>query len=160
MKGFVTIQEAVRITKTSESTVRRWLRQLNVHEQKNVRRSGRQIFIERSFLLNSFQVEQVETLSEYTPEAYTQSADLSKLLQRQQDTIDKLLQDNARKDDDLKNAWSLITKLKEEAKQLTHQIKTLSQPDHSNDRNDLFIKTAIIVQIVFLAVVLVFMFLT
>ena len=160
MKGFVTIQEAVKITKTSESTVRRWLRQLNSQEQKNVRRSGRQIFIERSFLLNSFQVEQVETLSEYTPEAYTQSADLSKLMQRQQDTIDKLLQDNARKDDDLKNAWSLITKLKEEAKQLTHQIKTLSQPDHSNDRNDLFIKTAIIVQIVFLAVVLVFMFLT
>lgn len=160
MKGFVTIQEAVKITKTSESTVRRWLRQLNSQEQKNVRRSGRQIFIERSFLLNSFQVEQVETLSEYTPEAYTQSADLSKLLQRQQDTIDKLLQENARKDDDLKNAWSLITKLKEEATQLAIQVKALSQPDYSNDRNDLFIKIAVIILIVILAGVLVVMFQT
>lgn len=160
MKGFVTIQEAVKITKTSESTVRRWLRQLNSQEQKNVRRSGRQIFIERSFLLNSFQVEQVETLSEYTPEAYTQSADLSKLLQRQQDTIDKLLQENARKDDDLKNAWSLITKLKEEATQLAIQVKALSQPDYSNDRNDLFIKISVIILIVILAGVLVVMFQT
>ena len=66
MKDFVTIQQAVKITGTSDSTVRRWLRQLPIQDgQKYVRREGQKVVISRSFLIQSFGVDQVEVFDAF-----------------------------------------------------------------------------------------------
>lgn len=50
----VSIKEAVRITGKSDATIRRWLRNLPKHEQKNIAVIAGRISIDRAFLLRSF----------------------------------------------------------------------------------------------------------
>lgn len=147
MKGFVTIQEAVQLTRTSDSTVRRWLRQLNSQDQKHIKRTGQRLFIERSFLERAFRIEDGLEVVEYIPGRQEGSADLQQLLQRQQDNIDRLLEENSKKDADLKDAWSMITKLKEEALQLAFQVKALqgAKPEEQPDQLQRFAVIALVI---------------
>ena len=134
MKDFVTIQQAVKITGTSDSTVRRWLRQLPIQDvQKHVRREGQKVVIDRSFLGQSFGVDQVE-VTEGLPDKAPKQLDLQNILSRQQDQIDRLLEDTARKDQELKDAWSVITQLKQDAVRLAYELKALQSGQTGEDK--------------------------
>jgi hypothetical protein len=137
MKGYLTIQEAVKLTQRSDSTIRRWLSHLNSHEQKYIRRDQKRLFIEQSFLMRSFGLSDdlivTAEVSDYTPDRHHHQPDIASLLQRQQDNIDRLLEDNIKKDAELKDAWSIITKLKEETLQLSYQLKALTDGKNTSD---------------------------
>ena len=134
MKDFVTIQQAVKITGTSDSTVRRWLRQLPIQDgQKYVRREGQKVVISRSFLIQSFGVDQVEVF-DALPDIPPHQIDFQNILSRQQDQIDRLLEDNARKDQELKDAWSVITQIKQDAVRLAYELKALQSGQAVEDK--------------------------
>lgn len=160
MKGFVTIQEAVQLTRTSDSTVRRWLRQLNSQDQKHIRRTGQRLFIERSFLERAFRIEDGLEVVEYIPGRQEGSADLQQLLQRQQDNIDRLLEENSKKDADLKDAWSMITTLKEEALQLAFQVKALQVAKPEVEQPDQLQRFAVIALVIIAAALTVWLILS
>ncbi len=157
MKGFVTIQEAVKLTGTSDSTVRRWLRQLNSQDQKHVRRSGQRLFIDQSFLEKAFKVEDGAELAEYIPQRQEASADLQHLLQRQQDNIDRLLEENSRKDADLKDAWTMIQRLKEEALSLAYQVKALQAGNNKEEKSDQLQRFAVIALLVIIGALVIYL---
>lgn len=127
MKEYLTIQEAIRTTGTSDSTVRRWLKSLDTQSYKvNVKSEGRRLFIKRSFLIQSFKALNVEEV-ELTG-SRKQGPDLQQLLNRQADQIDQLISENVRKDDEIKTAWNIILNLERETARLSGELKRLSSP--------------------------------
>jgi DNA-binding transcriptional MerR regulator len=153
MTDFVTIQQAVRITGTSDSTIRRWLRQLPIQDvQRHVRRDGQKVVISRSFLNQSFAVDQVEVF-DALPDTH-QHINFQNLLSRQNDQIDRLLEDNARKDQELKDAWSVITQIKQEAVRLAYELKALQSGQAVEDKSArIQTLTAIVLLVVIIALV-------
>ena len=153
MTDFVTIQQAVRITGTSDSTIRRWLRQLPIQDvQRHVRREGQKVVISRSFLNQSFAVDQVEVF-DALPDT-TNQINFQNLLSRQNDQIDRLLEDNARKDQELKDAWSVIAQIKQEAVRLAYELKALQSGQAGEPKSDRFqTLTAIVLLVVIVALV-------
>lgn len=156
----MTIQEAIQLTGTSDSTVRRWLRQLNSQDQKHIRRSGQRLFIERSFLERAFRIEDGLEVVEYIPGRQSGSADLQQLLQRQQDNIDRLLEENSKKDADLKDAWSMIAQLKAEAFQLAFQVKALQAAKQEEEKPDHLQRFAVIAILIVIAALTVWLILS
>jgi hypothetical protein len=156
MKGYLTIQEVVQLTKRSDSTIRRWLMRLNKHDQKYIKRDGSRLFIEQSFVMQAFGIEDglmTAEISDYSPEHH--QPDIVDLLKRQQDNIDRLLEDNMKKDADLKDAWSVITRLKEETIQLTYQLKALKEGSATSDKAD-YSLYAIILLVILILIMLYF----
>lgn len=133
---FIDIDTAVRLSKTSDSTIRRWLRTLPAAErQKYVSRQGKKLVISKAFIQKSFQVEAVVSGKQQEVAAPVQSfnvqqqlAEKDKQISRLQDLNDRLLADLKVKDDDLKVAWSKVLSLQDENKLLAAGQHDRQQP--------------------------------
>ena len=72
----------------------------------------------------------------------------------QNDQIDRLLEDNARKDQELKDAWSVITQIKQEAVRLAYELKALQSGQAVEDKSArIQTLTAIVLLVVIIALV-------
>lgn len=137
---FIDIDTAVRLTKTSDSTIRRWLRTLPTAErQKYVSSQGKKLVISKAFLQKSFQVEAVASGKPQEVAAPVQAfsileiqkqqlAEKDKQISRLQDLNDRLLADLKVKDDDVKAAWSKVLSLQDENKLLAAGQQDRQQP--------------------------------
>jgi hypothetical protein len=127
----VTIKTAVRLTKKSDSTVRRWLRDLPGHDvSKYVRRDNGRVLIDRAFLIQSFDLDQVPTVSVdgFDPPGRP-GVNVDAIIEHQARQIDTLLDQVANKDNELKNAWSMVL-------QLQNELKRLQAPTADGGRSD------------------------
>lgn len=138
MTDFVDIEEAIRLTDTSDSTVRRWLRQLTA-EQKDryIRKDGRKLVIDRSFLSREFHLidDQLpgSVPTDLVKFQQQQLEQKDKQIERLQDQNDKLLVDLQRKDEDLKSSWSLIRSLQDENSDLKSNVKALQAAEYKEE---------------------------
>ena len=75
-------------------------------------------------------------------------------MSRQNDQIDRLLEDNARKDQEIKDAWSVITQIKQEAVRLAYELKALQSGQAGENKSDrIQTLTAIVLLVVIVALV-------
>lgn len=138
MTDFIDIEEAIQMTGSSDSTVRRWLRQLTDDQRERyVRKDGRKLVIDKSFLQRSFHLTE-EQLPGQAPTDLVkfqqqQLEQKDKQIERLQDQNDKLLTDLQRKDEDLKSSWSLIRSLQDENSQLTGSVKALQAAEYKEE---------------------------
>jgi hypothetical protein len=130
---YIDIPSAVSLSGTSESSVRRWLRGLSeADREKYVRKEGKRVTVEKSFLLRSFQVHDFSRQAEVQEDstlasfALRQLAEKDRQIRHLEAQTDSLLSDLREKDNSLKAAWGKITALTDENKLLASQVKSLS----------------------------------
>lgn len=127
--NFLNIEDAIRLTGTSESTIRRFIRSLDSEQRKKYTfKDGRRIMLDKLFVCSAFGIVQdghsddlVELQRKTIQDAHRMTDHLSK-------QNDRLLSELAKASDDLKTAWSLIDQLKNEVFRLTSEVKRLESP--------------------------------
>lgn len=158
MTDFIDIETAVKLTKTSDSTLRRFLRDLKKDDrQKYVSRQGRKVVIERQFVLRSFDISE-----DFIPEEKhagkvakipfdvvefqrQQLTEKDRQIRQLQDHNDRLLSDLKDKDHDLKASWSKISALQDENKLLTADVKALKQADQIEEKTETRYNTLLLI---------------
>ena len=122
MSKYISIQRAKELANISDSTVRRWLKSLT-EKEKNLHTytQGRKILIEYSFFVQAFQIEQAKERTQLQQPG----VNVQQIINNQATQIEKLLEENSRKDSELKNAFSLILSLRDKIDNLNGQIKQL-----------------------------------
>lgn len=132
---FLTIEEAVQLTRTSESTVRRFVRSLpEESKRKVIRKEGKRLLIAKEALQEAFDllpgVEDVQSVQLVSFQRQ-QLQEGAKLASRLTDQNERLLTELQKTSEDLKSAWSLIDHLKSEVFRLTAEVKRLEAPSVS-----------------------------
>lgn len=158
---FLTIEDAVKLTRTSESTVRRFLRSLSEADRvKVVRKEGKRLYIAKQALQEAFDLlpgiedQQSADLVTYQRQQLQEAA---KLTSKLTDQNDRLLNELTKTSEDLKTAWSLIDNLKAEVFRLTGELKRLEAPGSKAEKTDR-LQLAFIVVLCLLVVLLVVAF--
>lgn len=132
MKDFLTVEEAVQLTRTSESTIRRFCRSLSEDQRrKAIRKEGKRLFISKSALQEAFDLlPGIEDGKSADVVAFQrqQLQESAKLTSRLTDQNERLLTELTKTSEDLKTAWSLIDHLKGEVSRLTADLKRLEAP--------------------------------
>lgn len=178
MTDFIDIETAIKLTKTSDSTIRRFLRNMKQEDKdKYLTREGKKVVIERKYLLRSFDVNE-DFVPEDRPAASGKTAkpasvpfDLVEFQRQQltekdkqigklQDHNDRLLSDLKEKDQDLKASWSMISNLQEETKQLTASVKALKQAEQVEDKAASKYNTLLFVLVVVIAFIAIYIVVT
>ena len=136
MTDFLTIEDAVKLTRTSESTVRRFIRSLPEADRvKVVRKEGKRLYIAKQALQEAFNLlpgiedQQSADLVTYQRQQLQEAA---KLTSKLTDQNDRLLNELTKTSEDLKTAWSLIDNLKAEVFRLTSEVKRLEAPEKTD----------------------------
>jgi DNA-binding transcriptional regulator GbsR (MarR family) len=141
-EDFLTIDDAVKFTRTSESTVRRFVRSLSDKDKgKYIRREGKRLFIAKTALQDAFDLlPGIEDTKEVELVAFQRQAlqEASRMTSRLQEQNERLFSEVQKANEDLKTAWSLIDNLKSEVYRLTSEVKRLEAPSGDKD-NHLFI---------------------
>jgi hypothetical protein len=150
MKDFLTVEEAVQLTRTSESTIRRFCRSLSEDQRrKAIRKEGKRLFISRSALQEAFDLlPGIEDGKSADVVAFQrqQLQESAKLTSRLTDQNERLLTELTKTSEDLKTAWSLIDHLKGEVSRLTADLKRLEAPGAgSSSKFDRFLYVGAIV---------------
>ena len=135
MNDFLTIEEAVKLTNTSESTVRRFIKSLpEDRKRKVIKKEGKRILIAKEALQEGFDLlpgaEDVQSV-ELVNFQRQQLQEGAKLTSRLTDQNERLLTELQKTSEDLKSAWSLIDHLKSEVFRLTAEVKRLEAPSTS-----------------------------
>lgn len=136
---FLTIEDAVKLTGTSESTVRRFVRSLDADQRKkHVRKEGRRVLIAKALLCDAFGVvpgmEDQDAANDLVTFQRQQLQDAVRIQSKLTEQNDRLLTELQKTNDDLKSAWSLIDHLKGEVFKLTTEIKRLEAPKKEDQR--------------------------
>ena len=150
MKDFLTVEEAVQLTRTSESTIRRFCRSLSEEQRrKAIRKEGKRLFISKSALQEAFDLlPGIEDGKSADVVAFQrqQLQESAKLTSRLTDQNERLLTELTKTSEDLKTAWSLIDHLKSEVSRLTADLKRLEAPGAgSSSKFDRFLYVGAIV---------------
>lgn len=150
MKDFLTVEEAVQLTRTSESTIRRFCRSLSEEQRrKAIRKEGKRLFISKSALQEAFDLlPGIEDGKSADVVAFQrqQLQESAKLTSRLTDQNERLLTELTKTSEDLKTAWSLIDHLKGEVSRLTADLKRLEAPGAgSSSKFDRFLYVGAIV---------------
>ena len=104
MDKYLTIQEAAKTAQVSESTIRRAIKILPKHEQAAFKKIKGKIFISYSWLSAKYPI---------LAEPYEPDTAVSPALEASQRQIDKLLDENRTQAAELREAWQIISALRE-----------------------------------------------
>ncbi len=162
MKDFLTIEETVKLTKTSESTVRRWIRSLTEEQRKEIiKKEGKRLYILTKALQEPFDllpgIDDTKGVDLITFQRQ-QLQEGAKLTARMTEQNERLFSELTKANDDLKTAWSLIDSLKAEVFRLTSEIKRLESPEAPEGRNSAIYYVAIVLCLVVISVMLFVLF--
>lgn len=135
---FLTIEDAIQLTRTSESTVRRFVRRLSdADKNRYVRKEGKRLFIAKAALQDAFDllpgIEDAKTVDLVSFQRQALQ-DASRMTNRLQEQNERLFSEVQKANEDLKTAWSLIDSLKSEVFKLTAEVKRLEAPDNKQDK--------------------------
>lgn len=163
MTDFVTIEDAIRLTGTSDSTIRRFLRSLDhADKMQHTRKTGKKVLVRKVFLLKRFgvpedflQAKEAGQDNDLINFQRHQLQDASKQIGRLTDQNDVLLQQLQKSQEDLKASWSIISGLKDQLLQLSTELKSLKAPEGPADRSDRLLYIGAIVISVAAAVALI-----
>lgn len=136
---FLTIEDAIKLTGTSESTIRRFVRSLDADQRrKHVRKEGRRVMVAKALLCDAFGVvpgiDDQDAAKDVVSFQRQQLHDAVRLQNKLTEQNDRLLTELQKTNDDLKSAWSLIDHLKGEVFKLTTEIKRLEAPKKEDQR--------------------------
>lgn len=136
---FLTIEDAIKLTGTSESTIRRFVRSLDPDQRrKHVRKEGRRVLVAKALLCDAFGVvpgiDDHDAAKDVVSFQRQQLQDAVRLQNKLTEQNDRLLTELQKTNDDLKSAWSLIDHLKGEVFKLTTEIKRLEAPKKEDQR--------------------------
>lgn len=146
MNKQITVQDAVRLSKTSDSTVRRWLRGLDSQTfRKYVTKDNGRIFIDRAFFIQSFHLDNVPAVDVDTVDGShgRPAVNVDSIIEHQARQIDSLLDTVARKDSELLNMWGMVVQLQNELKRL--QAGPDAPDGSSSERGQLWAVWALVV---------------
>ena len=162
MKDFLSIEETVKLTKTSESTVRRWIRSLTEEQRKEIiKKEGKRLYILTKALQEPFDllpgIDDTKGVDLITFQRQ-QLQEGAKLTAKMTEQNERLFSELTKANDDLKTAWSLIDSLKAEVFRLTSEIKRLESPEVPEGQNSAIHYVAIVLCLVVISVMLFVLF--
>jgi transcriptional regulator with XRE-family HTH domain len=151
----LSISQVAKRTGKSEITIRRWIASLSKHDQKMIKRIGRKLYINEQLVSNHFSHLYELQTGDFSPAPGTDTAFL-----KMQEQLGKMIDSNAKKDDEIRQAWGMIQALREELNNAKQRIMQLEAGTHQ-ERPDIDYSTpiaaALIVVIIALAVYLIVM---
>ena len=149
--NFLTVEDAVRLTRTSESTIRRFIRSLDSEQRrKYTTKDGRRIMLDQAFVCSAFDIVQDGHSDDLVELQRKTIQDVTRVTDHLTQQNDKLLSELQKATDDLKTAWSLIDQLKGEVFRLTSEVKRLEAPK----TNSILFVVAVVLCLVVIAALL------